>query len=100
MPTLSLFFYSQRLSPRSTVVTDMSKLEKEATLRSVLLDIAKSGERLRFYGPGMMIVAEGRVAFVGEDIVGLRHGETKDADEYVCIECVIKIQIIGEYRHY
>ncbi len=78
----------------------MSKLEKEATLRSVLLDIAKSGERLRFFGPGMMIVAEGRVAFVGEDIVGLKHGETKEADEYVCIECVIKIQIISEYRHY
>lgn len=100
MPTLSFFFNSQGLSPRITLVTDMSKLEKEATLRSVLLDTAKSGERLRFFGPGMMIVAEGRVAFVGEDIVGLRHGETKDADEYVCIECVIKIQVIGEYRHY
>ena len=78
----------------------MSKLEKDATLRSVLLATAKSGERLRFYGPGMMIVAEGRVAFVGEDIVGLRHGDTEDADEYVCIECVIKIQVLGEYRRY
>ena len=78
----------------------MSKFEKEATLRSVLLDAAKNGERLRFFGPGMMIVAEGRIAFVGEDIVGLKHGETEDADEYVCIECVIKVQLIGEYRHY
>ncbi|MHA1136264.1 MAG: hypothetical protein ACTSSE_07240 [Candidatus Thorarchaeota archaeon] len=78
----------------------MSKLEKDATLRSVLLEVAKKGDRLRFFGPGMMIVAEGRVAFVGEDIVGLKHGDTEDADEYVCIECVIKIQIIGEYRHY
>ena len=78
----------------------MSELEKETTLRSILLEAAKSGERLRFFGPGMMIVAEGRVAFVGEDIVGLRHGETDDADEYVSIECVIKIQVIGEYRHY
>ncbi|MHA2201992.1 MAG: hypothetical protein ACXABN_19165 [Candidatus Thorarchaeota archaeon] len=84
----------------------MSKFEKDATLRSVLLDAAKSGERLRFYGPGMMIVAEGRVAFVGEDVVGLRHGETKDADEFVCIECIIKVQILeriilpqsGRYR--
>ena len=91
---------SERLSLRRALDTDMSKLEKEATLRSVLLETAKSGERLRFFGPGMMIVAEGRVAFVGEDIVGLYHGETKNADEYVCIECVIKIQIIGEYRHY
>jgi len=78
----------------------MSEFENEATLRSVLLDAAKKNERLRFYGPGMMIVAEGRVAFVGKDVVGLRHGETDDADEYVCIECVIKIQLIGEYRHY
>ena len=78
----------------------MSKLEKDASLRSVLLEVAKKGDRLRFFGPGMMIVAEGRVAFVGEDIVGLKHGDTEDADEYVCIECVIKIQHIGEYRHY
>ncbi|TFG07855.1 hypothetical protein EU522_00335 [Candidatus Thorarchaeota archaeon] len=78
----------------------MSELEKDATLRSVLLAAAKSGDRLRFFGPGMMIVAEGCVAFVGEDIVGLKHGDTEDADEYVCIECVIKIQVIGEYRHY
>jgi len=78
----------------------MSEFENEATLRSVLLDAAKKGERLRFYGPGMMIVAEGRVAFVGKDVVGLRHGDTDDADEYICIECVIKIQLIGEYRHY
>jgi hypothetical protein len=48
----------------------------------------------------MMIVAEGRIAFVGEDVVGIRHGDTKDADEFVCIECIIKIQFLGEYRHY
>ncbi len=78
----------------------MSKFENDATLRSVLLEAAKSGERLRFYGPGMMIVAEGRVVFVGEDVVGLRHGETEDADEFVCIECIIKVQTLREYRHY
>jgi len=78
----------------------MSEHEKEATIRSVLLEAAKKGERLRFFGPGMMIVAEGVVAFVGEGIVGLKHGDTKDADEYVNIDCVIKVQHIGEYRHY
>ncbi len=78
----------------------MSKFENDATLRSVLLDAAKSGERLRFYGPGMMIVAEGRVAFVGENVVGLKHGDTEDADEYVSIDCIIKVQTLGEYRHY
>ena len=78
----------------------MSDFEKDATLRSVLLDAAKSGERMRFYGPGMMIVAEGRIAFVGEDVVGLKHGNTEDADEFISIECIIKVQTLGEYRHY
>jgi len=78
----------------------MSEMKSDYTLRSILLDAAKNGERLRFFGPGMIIVAEGRVACVGKDIVGLRHSETGDAEEYVCIECVIKIQIIGDYRHY
>ncbi|MHA3962149.1 MAG: hypothetical protein AM325_001310 [Candidatus Thorarchaeota archaeon SMTZ1-45] len=78
----------------------MSDFEKEATLRSVLLKAAKSGERMRFYGPGMMIVAEGQIAFVGEDVVGIKHGKTEEADEFVCIECIIKVQTLGEYRHY
>jgi hypothetical protein len=78
----------------------MSDFEKETTLRSVLIDAAKSGERMRFYGPGMMIIAEGRIAFVGEDVVGIKHGDTDDADEFVTLECIIKIQILGEYRHY
>jgi hypothetical protein len=78
----------------------MSKFEKETSLRSVLLDAAKSGERFRFFGPGMMIVAEGRIAFVGTDIVGISHRDDDEADEYVCLECIIKLQIIGEYGHY
>ena len=82
------------------ITRDMSEFEKDVTLRSVLLDAAKSGERLRFYGPGMMIVAEGRIAFVGENVVGLKHGNTEDAYEFVCIECIIKVQNLGEYRHY
>ena len=78
----------------------MSEFEKDKTLRSVLLEAAKSGERIRFFGPGMMIVAEGQIAFVGKDVVGIRHGKTDDADEFVCIECIIKLQTLGEYRHY
>jgi len=78
----------------------MSDFEKDATLRSVLLDAAKSGETMRFYGPGMMIVAEGQIAFVGKDVVGLKHGKAEDVDEFVCIECIIKVQTLGEYRHY
>ena len=78
----------------------MSDFEKDTSLRTVLLNAAKSGEQMRFFGPGMMIVAEGRIAFVGEDVVGLKHGNAEDADEFVCIECIIKVQPLGEYRHY
>jgi len=78
----------------------MSDIERDSTLKDILLEAAKAGDRLRFYGPGMMIIAEGRVAFVGEDVVGIRHGQTEDADEFVSIECIIKVQILGEYGHY
>ncbi|MFX1483664.1 MAG: hypothetical protein ACFFCP_10830 [Promethearchaeota archaeon] len=78
----------------------MSDSERDATLRSILRDAAKSGDRLRFYGHGMMIIAEGSVAFVGKDVVGLKHGKTEEADEFISIECIIKVQILGEYRQY
>ena len=80
MLMISFHSNSECLSLMKSLVIVMSELEKDATLRSVLLEAAKKGERLRFFGPGMMIVAEGRVVFVGEDIVGLKHGDTEDAD--------------------
>jgi len=78
----------------------MSELKGDYTLRSVLLDAVKSGDRLRFFGPGMMIVAEGTVAFVGKKVVGIKHGNTKEPDEFINLNCIIKIQVLGEYRHY
>ena len=78
----------------------MSEIQKDYTLRSILQDAAKSGERLRFYGPGMMIVAEGRIAFVGKEIVALKQKEGDKPDEYVNLECIIKVQVLSEYRHY
>lgn len=78
----------------------MSDFEKDASMKSILLEAAKSEQRMRFYGPGMMIVAEGLVAFVGKDAVGIRHGKEEEPDEFISLECIIKIQAIGEYRHY
>ncbi|MBN2228587.1 MAG: hypothetical protein JW779_03265 [Candidatus Thorarchaeota archaeon] len=78
----------------------MSEVQKDYTLRSILQNASKSGDRLRFFGPGMMIVAEGRVAFVGKEVVAIRHGDTDDPDEFVNLECIIKVQVLGEYRHY
>ncbi len=78
----------------------MSNDQKDYTLRSILQDAIKSGERLRFFGPGMMIVAEGTVAFVGKEVVAIKHGNTEDPDEFINLSCIIKIQVLGEYRHY
>lgn len=78
----------------------MSDVEKDYTLRSILQNAIKSGDRLRFYGPGMMIVAEGIVVFVGKEVVAIKHGDTKEPDEYINLSCIIKIQVLGEYSHY
>lgn len=78
----------------------MSEVEKDYTLRSILQNAAKSGERLRFFGPGMLIVAEGTVAFVGKEVVALKHGNTEEPDEFVNLNCIIKVQVLGEYRQY
>ena len=78
----------------------MSDFERDSTLRTILIDAAKSKDRLRFYSHGMTILAEGIVDFVGDDIVGIRHHDKDDADEFVLIECITKVQVLGEYRHY
>jgi hypothetical protein len=78
----------------------MSDFERDSTLRTILIEAAKSGDRLRFYSHGMTIIAEGFVAFVGDDVVGIRHHDKEEADEFVLIECITKVQILGEYRQY
>jgi hypothetical protein len=78
----------------------MSEFKRDSTLRTILIDAAKSGDRLRFYSHGMTILAEGIVDFVGEDIVGIRHHDKDEAEEFVLIECITKVQVLGEYRHY
>ena len=78
----------------------MSKSESEHTLRTILIKAAEAGERLRFYGHGMTILAEGIVEFVGDGVIGIRHHSGDSADEYVIAECLTKVQVLGEYRHY
>ena len=78
----------------------MAEVQKDYTLRSILQNAVKSGERLRFYGPGMMIVAEGTVAFVGKEVVAIKHSSNEEPDEFINLSCIIKIQVLGEYRPY
>jgi hypothetical protein len=78
----------------------MSEFEREATLRSILLDTAKSGVRVRFFGSNMCILAEAQVVFVGKDVVGLRHHSNEEAEEFLTISSIIKVQVLPDYTHY
>ena len=78
----------------------MSEFERDATLRSILIEAAKSGVRVRFFGPHMTILAEAQVEFVGKDVVGLRHHAKEEADEFLTISNIIKVQVLPEYTHY
>jgi hypothetical protein len=78
----------------------MSGFHSDATLRSILLEAAESGTRVRFYGANMVILAEGFVAFVGNGIVGIRHHSKEGADEFLTLASVVKIQYLAEYSHY
>ena len=78
----------------------MSEIQKNVTLGSVLVDAAKSGVQLRVYGANMTILAEGIVAFVGNGVVALKHRKKEEPDEFVVTACIVKIQFLGDYRHY
>lgn len=78
----------------------MTDFERDSTLRTILIEAAKSKDRFRFYSHGMTIIAEGIVDFVGSDVVGIRHHDKDEAEEFVLIECITKAQVLGEYRHY
>jgi hypothetical protein len=78
----------------------MSDFERDSTLRTILIEAAKSGDRLRFYSHGMTILAEGLVDFVGDGVVGIRHHNKEKADEFVLTECLVKVQFLEEYKHY
>lgn len=81
-------------------MSKQSETQRDWTLETVLLQAAKSGAMLRFCGNQMTILAEGQVAFVGKGIVGLRHRKDKEADEFVRIDSVAKVQEIPDSRQY
>jgi hypothetical protein len=82
------------------LLASMPDFERESTLRTILIEAAKSGDRIRFYSHGMTILAEGFVDYVGDGVVGIRHHKEEKADEFVLTQCLIKVQVLGEYKHY
>ena len=78
----------------------MSDPHHNATLRSILIKAKKSAARLRFFGKNMTIIAEGQIVFVGNGIVGIKHGKTEEADEFLITASIMKVQVLREYLHY
>ncbi len=71
-------------------------LERNETVRSVLREAAERGERLRFFGPSMVILAEGLVAYVGNGIVALKRDKDRKPEEFVVISSIVKLQKIKD----
>jgi len=74
--------------------------EKKITLKSILKNAADEKQRIRLFGSPMSIVAEGFICEVGEDVVAIAHKQDREADEYVLIDAIIKVQKLGEYSHF
>ncbi len=74
----------------------MSEIERNTTLRNVLVQASKEKIRVRLIGPPNVILSEGFVDFIGNGIVGMKHQENEDADEFILICHIIKIQMLGD----
>jgi hypothetical protein len=71
-----------------------------SSLRAILTKLKDTGDRVRFFGNGMVILAEGFIAHVGDDIVSIKHHSKEEPDEFLRIDCIVKVSILGEYRQY
>ncbi|TFG10348.1 hypothetical protein EU538_02285 [Candidatus Thorarchaeota archaeon] len=77
----------------------MNDDEGFSSLQSVLKWAEQTGKRLRFYGRTMIILAEALVAGVGEEIVALKHRETGEAEEFLILSQIAKVQTLQEMYH-
>ena len=74
--------------------------QNQLSLSGIIKKAADEKQRIRFFGYPMNIIAEGFICDVGEDIVGIAHKQDREADEYVLIDAIIKVQKLGEYSHF
>ncbi|MHA1652548.1 MAG: hypothetical protein ACTSVD_00830 [Candidatus Thorarchaeota archaeon] len=70
--------------------------EKNDTLRSVLESAADSKTRVRLFGHSMVILAEGKVAYVSGSIVALKRDDDSPAEEFVTLDSIVKVQHIKD----
>ncbi|TXT55288.1 MAG: hypothetical protein BAJATHORv1_40199 [Candidatus Thorarchaeota archaeon] len=76
------------------VSIDMTDFEKHDTIRTILHKIAEKGEKIRITGIYGAPPIEGKVVFVGNDIVAVSTDEDAEPDTYFSLQCIMKIEII------
>ncbi|MFO7836702.1 MAG: hypothetical protein R6V83_08605 [Candidatus Thorarchaeota archaeon] len=74
----------------------MVTVERDLTFDDILAETAKSAARIRIYGHRMAILAEGLIAYVGDNVVGIKHQDKGTATEFIRKDRIIKIQILGK----
>ncbi|NWF95906.1 MAG: hypothetical protein HXY34_07155 [Candidatus Thorarchaeota archaeon] len=72
--------------------------ERDHNLRTVLLDAAKRNKTVRFFGPTGVVLAEGMVAHVGENVVAVKQTDDAEPDQFLLISAIVKIQFIPAPR--
>ncbi|TFG10346.1 hypothetical protein EU538_02275 [Candidatus Thorarchaeota archaeon] len=77
----------------------MTQPEKLSNLRAVLTWASQEGCDLKFHGRNSSTLAEGRVAYVGDDIVAVLHNKDDKPDEFLCLNEIVKVTILGERKH-
>ncbi|MBS3795632.1 MAG: hypothetical protein KGY80_12080 [Candidatus Thorarchaeota archaeon] len=74
----------------------MTDVERDTTFDDILAEAAESNARVRVYGHNMTIIAEGLVAFTGNNVVGIKHQEKGVVTEFLRKDRIVKIQMLGE----
>ncbi|TFF83687.1 hypothetical protein EU524_02090 [Candidatus Thorarchaeota archaeon] len=77
----------------------MTQPEKLSNMRAVLVWASKSDCDLKFYGRDSSTLSEGRVAYVGDDVVAILHNKDDEPDEFLSLSEIVKITVLGERRH-
>jgi len=74
----------------------MSEIERNTTLRNILVKAAHEKVRVRLIGPPNVILSEGFVAYIGNGIVAMKHQISEEADEFILMGNIIKLQYVGD----
>ncbi len=77
----------------------MNQPDKLPNLRAVLIWASKEEIDLKLYGRDSKTLSEGRVAYIGDDVVAILHNKDDKPDEFLRLDEITKITILGKRPH-